>query len=104
MQTMMVRLRGRCSQTRRRGRHLSRRWASVADPEPWPAFVEAIKTRRKTGGSAEAAHRAACIMHLANISIRVGRKIKYDPVKEEIVGDEEANRLVNQPMRAPWHL
>ena len=28
----------------------------------------------------------------------------YDPVKEEILGDEEANRLVNQPMRAPWHL
>jgi predicted dehydrogenase len=77
---------------------------AMPDPEPWPAFVEAIKTRRKTGGSAEAAHRAACIMHLANISIRVGRKIKYDPVKEEIVGDEEANRLVNQPMRAPWHL
>ena len=41
---------------------------------------------------------------LANIAIRVGRKIQYDPVKEEIVGDEEANRLVYQPMRAPWHL
>ena len=29
---------------------------------------------------------------------------RFDPVKEEIVGDEEANRLVNPPMRAPWHL
>jgi hypothetical protein len=43
-------------------------------------------------------------MHLANIAIRVGRKIQYDPVKEQIVGDDEANRLVYQPMRAPWHL
>ena len=42
--------------------------------------------------------------HLANISIRVGRKIKWDPVAEQIIGDEEANRLVNIPMRAPWHL
>ena len=77
---------------------------AMPDPEPWPDFVEAVKTRKQTGGSAEAAHRAACIMHLANISIRVGRKIKYDPVKEQIIGDEEANRLVNPPMRAPWHL
>jgi hypothetical protein len=43
-------------------------------------------------------------LHLANIAIRVGRKIQYDPVKEEIISDEQANRLVNQPMRAPWHL
>jgi len=43
-------------------------------------------------------------MHLTNIAIRTGRKLRYDPVKEEIIGDEEANRLVYQPMRAPWHL
>ena len=43
-------------------------------------------------------------MHLTNIAIRTGRKLRYDPVKEQIVGDEEANRLVYQPMRAPWHL
>ncbi|MHC4309000.1 MAG: hypothetical protein ACYSSN_03565 [Planctomycetota bacterium] len=36
--------------------------------------------------------------------MRTGRKIHFDPVKEEIIGDEEANRLVNPPMRAPWHL
>jgi hypothetical protein len=77
---------------------------ATPDPEPWPEFVTAIKTRQKTGGSAVAAHHAACIMHLANTSIRVGRKIRYDPVKEQVIGDEEANRLVNQPMRAPWHL
>jgi hypothetical protein len=34
----------------------------------------------------------------------MGRKIRYDPVKEEIIGDEAANRLVYQPMREPWHL
>jgi hypothetical protein len=41
---------------------------------------------------------------LANIAIRMGRKIRFDPVKDIIVGDEEANRLVHPPMRAPWHL
>jgi hypothetical protein len=77
---------------------------AMPDPKVWPSFPEAVKTRQKTGGCGEAAHRAATILHLANISIRVGRKIKYDPVAEQIVGDDEANRLVNQPMRAPWHL
>jgi myo-inositol 2-dehydrogenase/D-chiro-inositol 1-dehydrogenase len=43
-------------------------------------------------------------LHLTNIAIRMGRPIKFDPVKEQIVGDEQANRLVNIPMRSPWEL
>jgi predicted dehydrogenase len=78
--------------------------AAMPEPEPLLTFVEAVRTRREAGGHAEAAHRAATILHLANISIRMGRKIEYDPVEEQIIDDEEANRLVNQPMRAPWHL
>ena len=78
--------------------------AEMPDPEPLRSFAEAVRTRQPAGGHAEAAHRTACIMHLANIAIRIGRKIHFDPVKEIILGDEQANRLVNQPMRAPWHL
>ncbi len=76
----------------------------MPDPEPLLGFAEAVKTRKPAGGNAEAAHRTACIMHLANIAIRTGRTIRFDPVKEEVIGDAEANRLVNVPMRAPWHL
>lgn len=78
--------------------------AALPDPEPLRTFAQAVKSRRPAGGNAEAAHRTATLMHLANIAIRMGRKIHFDPVWEVIVGDEEANRLVNQPMRAPWHL
>jgi predicted dehydrogenase len=77
---------------------------AMPDPEPLRTFAEAVKTRQPAGGNAEAASRTVSIMHLANIAIRVGRKIHFDPIREVIVGDEEANRLVNQPMRAPWHL
>ena len=77
---------------------------AMDDPQPLMGFGEAVKTRKQPGGHAEAAHRTVCIMHLTNISIRVGRKIKFDPVTEQIIGDEEANRLAHQPMRAPWHL
>jgi predicted dehydrogenase len=77
---------------------------ALPDPPPLRSFVEAVKTRQEAGGHVEAAHRAITIAHLSNIAIRLGRKIKYDPVKEEIVGDDVANRLVYQPLREPWHL
>jgi myo-inositol 2-dehydrogenase/D-chiro-inositol 1-dehydrogenase len=77
---------------------------AMPDPEPLLKFPQAVKERKPSGGHVEAAHRAVTIAHLANIAIRVGRRIKYDPVKEQILGDEAANRLVYQPMREPWHL
>jgi len=76
----------------------------MPDPEPLISFAEAVKTRKRAGVNADAANRSATLLHLANIAIRTGRKLRYDPVKEEIISDDEANRLVNQPMRAPWHL
>jgi len=76
----------------------------MPDPEPLVSFPEAVKTRQQPGGHAEAAHRTATLCHLANIAIRTGRKLRYDPVKEEFFGDEAANRLAYLPMRAPWRL
>jgi hypothetical protein len=76
----------------------------LPDPPKLLSFAEAIRARKPAGGHAEASHRGATLLHLANIAIRTGRKLHYDPVKEQIIGDEEANRLVNQPMRAPWRL
>lgn len=81
-----------------------KKFEAMPDPPPLRSFGEAVKTRLPAGGNAEAAHRTVTCLHLANIAIRTGRKLRYDPVAEQIVGDEEANRLVNQPMRAPWHL
>ncbi len=50
------------------------------------------------------AHHAISVIHLLNISIRVGRRIHFDPVTEQITGDPQANALIHQPMRAPWHV
>jgi len=81
-----------------------RKVEAMPDPEPLVDFPTAIRTRQRPGGHAGSSNRASTILHLANIAIRVGHKIRYDPVTEQIVGDDEANRLVNPPMRAPWHL
>ena len=47
-------------------------------------------------------HRAVSCCHLGNISIRLGRKLTWDPAKEEFVGDDEANAMRSRPQRAPW--
>ena len=76
----------------------------MPDPERLPFFEEAIRTRSRTASHAERSHRVATIYHLANVAFRCGRPLKFDPVTDQIVGDEEANRLVNPPLRAPWRL
>jgi predicted dehydrogenase len=75
-------------------------------PDP-PALVEfetALRTRQEPGGNAEASHRVATMLHLGNLAIRLGRKLRWDPVKEEFPNDPEANRWVDPPMRPPWRL
>lgn len=81
-----------------------KRLAELPDPPRLVSFGKAVRTRRQAGGHAESSHRVCTALHLANIAIRMGRRIHYDPVNERIVGDEEANRMVDIPMRAPWHL
>ena len=76
------------------------------DPPSLQSFDHAVRTRDDRHGhkpNAEAAHRSCTLVNLAIIAIRIGRKIRYDPVKEQAL-DDEANRLVDVPMRAPWHL
>jgi hypothetical protein len=77
---------------------------ALPDPEPLLSFPEAVKRRKPAGGNAAASHRVATIYHLMNIAMRCGRKLRFDPVKDQIIGDEEANRLVYQPMRSPCML
>jgi len=67
-------------------------------------FLNAIKTRRETITPAEIAHRSLTPALLGEISMAVGRKLKWDPDKEVIIGDEEASRMLSRPMRSPWHL
>jgi hypothetical protein len=67
-------------------------------------FLHCVKTRQRPFRDIEIAHRTVATCHLANIAFWLGRPIKFDPVKEVIVGDEEANRWINRPKRAPWVL
>lgn len=63
-----------------------------------------IKSRGRPSSHEEIAHRGASLGHLVAASFRLGRSLKWDPVKELFEGDEQANALLGRPMRAPWHL
>ena len=68
-------------------------------------WLECIRTRERPNADVEIGHRSVSVAHLVNIARRLGRKIQWDPEKEEIVGDEEANLLaVNRPRRKGWEL
>jgi predicted dehydrogenase len=67
-------------------------------------FLECIRSRKQPACNAEVAHRATTACHAANICLRVGRPLKWDPVKEEFPGDEQANALRGRPAREPWGL
>ncbi|MDH7570124.1 MAG: Gfo/Idh/MocA family oxidoreductase [Armatimonadota bacterium] len=79
--------------------------ASLPEPPPMISdFNVSVKTRRKFGLNEENGNRSNMLVHLANAAIRTGRTLRFDPVAQRFIGDEEANRLIDQPMRAPWHL
>ena len=67
-------------------------------------FIECCKSRARTVAPIEVAVRSDTLCQLSDIAMRVGRKVKWDPEKEKIVGDAEASRMLTRPMRSPWRL
>ena len=78
---------------------------SLPDPEPQiTSFSESVRTRRKFALNEINGHRSCTLVNLGVIAVRLGRNLKYDPVKERFIDDEGANRLIDQPMRDPWRI
>jgi predicted dehydrogenase len=67
-------------------------------------WLECIRTRRRPICDVEVGCRSVTVCHLGNIACWLGRKIRWDPTKEEIIGDPEAARWLDRPKRAPWRL
>ncbi|MGO9922559.1 MAG: Gfo/Idh/MocA family protein [Isosphaeraceae bacterium] len=65
-------------------------------------FIECVRSRREPISDLESAHRVASACHLSNLSLRLGRKLRWDAARETIVDDKEADGLLERPYRAPW--
>jgi predicted dehydrogenase len=93
---------------------------SSAQPEPWiqPVkmegssreqfdlharnFLDCVKSRQRPIADVEQGHQVTTACHLANISLRTGKRIRWKPETNEIVGDPQASQWLERPYRKPW--
>jgi len=76
----------------------------LQDNHHYRNFLKAVLARKTPVSDIDSAVQSDIMSHLGDIAIRTGRTIRWDPAKETIVGDEEANRMLSRAMRPPWHL
>lgn len=67
-------------------------------------FLDCVKSRNPCYAPAEVGHRTITIAHIGHISMQLGRKLQWDPEREEFVNDPPANWMLSRPMRNPWLL
>jgi len=67
-------------------------------------FLRAVRTRARPGAGVEIGHRSVTVAHLGGIAYRLRRPLRWDPVQEKFVGDDEANLHLGRAMREPWRL
>jgi predicted dehydrogenase len=65
-------------------------------------FLKSVKSRKDPYFPVEIGHRVSTICHLANLSIKLGRKLRWNPDREVFENDDEANGMLRRPMRSPW--
>ncbi len=71
--------------------------------ELWADFLQSIKTGRRPVCDIENGHRSTNMSLLAMLSLKLGRSIRWNGEKEQIIGDSEADKLLRRPYRAPWY-
>jgi predicted dehydrogenase len=67
-------------------------------------FVDCIRSRQKPICDVEVGARTAAVCHLGNLAYWNGRRLRWDPVREQFVGDPEANKWLEAQGRAPWRV
>lgn len=65
-------------------------------------FLDCVKSRKMPAADVEQGHLIATACHLANISLRLGRLIRWDPAREDVIGDKEASSWLARPYRKKW--
>ena len=67
-------------------------------------FLDCLRSRKQPIAGAEVLHLSCGLVHLGEVAYRVGRVLNFDAQAEQIVGDNEANRLLTKEYRAPWNM
>lgn len=79
--------------------------AELPDPEPQNTdFIKCVKNRELFALNEMNGHRSCTMVNMALAALRLNRTLEFDPVAQRFIGDEAANRLIDQPMRGSWKL
>jgi predicted dehydrogenase len=65
-------------------------------------FLDCVKSRKAPISDLASSHRASVPCHLANLALRLGRTLRWDDTKQDVVGDPEASKLLTKEYRSPW--
>jgi hypothetical protein len=65
-------------------------------------FLDCVKSRETPLSDLKSGHRVATMCHLANLSLRLGRSLRWDAKQETVAGDVQAATMLARPYRAPW--
>jgi predicted dehydrogenase len=78
--------------------------SSSREGNNWANFIQCVRSRKKEEQNApiEEGHISCALIHLANASYRLGRTLKFDPETEQVIGDDEANKMLRGTYRAPF--
>lgn len=67
-------------------------------------FLDCVRSRKRPICDVEIGCRSVTVCHLGNLAYWNHRRLKWDPVKERFVGDEEANQWLDRPKRGGWQV
>ncbi len=67
-------------------------------------FFACVRNRKKPNADVEIGHRSTTVCHMVNLCRQVGRRLRWDPVAERFIDDEQANKLLSRPRRRGYEL
>ncbi len=73
-------------------------------PDEHRNFLDCVKSRKQCYAPAETGHRTITIAHIGNIAMILGRKLRWNPAKEQFIDDDAANQMLDRVRRKPWTL
>lgn len=84
--------------------NLQEKIAMMPDPEPVVTnFNESVMYRKPFALNEVNGHRSCTMINMGKIALQLGRSLRFDPVNQVFLNDDEANRMIDPPMRAPWN-
>jgi len=85
--------------------NLKEKLAMMPDPAPQVTdFLDSVKYRTPFALNESNGFRSCTIINMGKMALQLGRSLKFDPVTQLFINDDEANRLINPAMRSPWNI